>query len=681
MSPRGSNPIKTVAELNGKLYGIELENKGGFNNAIPLEAESVKTVDEFMQSNQIKISYILGMTIEPNVSGAVEFVKASVDAGMMPIIRLCYDGGCGFNISSSADQIIDFYKGVAEALDGTDYEFIAVLGPNEPGTGKEAEGFGVPPVKAGGYNILIKRANEAAQALQEYRFENGGPMYLAPAIFNVTNTQNDDINAYLFGQFGSTIDPTLFDYLLGNSYNLSNGDADYFYAEAIGSRPQSMKAYAEANNMPVIFTEIGFFTGDYLRLKDTYKRMCSDSNIEGLLFFRPLPPGALPNDTFTPRQDPPITPEQLKEIIDSCQEVPDRPSGRKRWFNANFDACIPADYEVKSGTVAGTSTGSYTIPESVCSIIKDKNRTKIINFGDSLADESTATFSDSNIIKYAYPGASTRWFVGEKQDITAQFQNVVTNTDAFVARIVLGTNDIGTASGSSCLGIPDLNESVNNLKNIADTFASKGIIPVIVTVPSRDLSCQSRMNEFNNKISTLLASTYPVIRADQIYSNNDLRDDRHLKDYTGLSNTSKSLINQIIQKCQINVQPLYVSNNSSESTENVIYGSSVGTRFVSGDKNYGLGYDVLKSCGREFESKDNSILTDRKKGPQFLLKCSGGGCNISWKGYVMIETPIRSLASTNPVNSAYKKSFTPASILIASYYTCLLYTSPSPRDS
>jgi hypothetical protein len=82
-----------------------------------------------------------------------------------------------------------------------------------------------------------------------------------------------------------------------------------------------------------------------------------------------------------------------------------------------------------------------------------------------------------------------------------------------------------------------------------------------------------------------------------------------------------------------------------------------------------LGYDVLKSCGREFESKDSSILTDRKKGPQFLLKCSGGGCNISWKGYVMVETPIRSLASTNPVNSAYKKSFTPASVLVASYYT------------
>ena len=445
MSPRGSNPIKTVAELNGKLYGIELENKAGLNNAIPLESGAVKTVDEFMQSKQIKISYILGMTIEPNVSGAVNFVKASVDAGMMPIIRLCYDGGCSFNLSSSADQIIDFYSAVAQQLDGTDYEFIAVLGPNEPGTGSEAIGFGVPPVQSGGYNILIQRANEAAEALQEYRFENGGPMYLAPAIFNVTNTQNDDVNAYLFGQFGQTIDPTLFDYLLGNSYNLSNGDADYFYTEAIGSRPQSMKAYAEANNLPVIFTEIGFFTGDYLRLKDTYQRMCSDSTIEGLLFFRPLPVNTLPGDVAIPRQDPPITPDQLKEIINSCKEAPDRLSGRKRWFNANFDACVPIDY--------------------------------------------------------------------------------------------------------------------NN----------------------------------NN-----------------------------------------------------------VSNN---------------IRFVSPNKDYALGSSTLYSCGREFESKDNSILIDRKKGPQFLLKCSGSNCSISWKGYIMIETPIRSLASTNAVNSAYRKSFTPASVLIASYYT------------
>lgn len=677
MSPRGRDPIKTVAELNGKIYGFEPENKAGLNNAIPLNRESVKEVYEVMEKNNITISYVVGMTTDPgDVGGAIEFIQESIDLGMLPIIRLCYDGGCNFNISSSADPIIDFFRAIAEQLDGTDYEFIAVLGPNEPGTGNEAGGFGVPPVQAGGYNLLVQRANEAAEALQEFRFENGGPMYLAPAIFNITNTQNDDVNAYLFGQFGNQINPTLFDYLLGNTYNLNEGDADLFFNEAIGNRPSSMKSYAESNDLKVIFTEFGFFTGGVGRLKESYLRLCNDPIVESINFFRPFPPNTLPNDTFTPRQDPPIQLDEFNDIVKSCQEIPERPGSRKRWVNANFDSCVPNHNFIPSvsGTVKGESTANnYIIPSGVCSILKDKKRNKVINFGDSLAEESSSTFSESSIVKYSFPGASTRWFVGEKPDITQQFNNTIVKIDAFAVRIIIGTNDIGSANQNGCFGIPDLNESVKNIQSIADKFRENGIIPIIVTVPARDSQCQTRLNELNSKIISTFSQFYPVIQADKLYSTSDLRDDRHLKDYQSLNNTTRSVLNKIIQTCQVegvnfSESPLATEGNNDDGV--------VGTRYVNPDRTYGLGNHVSLSCGVEFESKDDSILRDRSKGPQFLLKCSGGGCNISWSGYIMVESPIKSLGSNNPTNSSSKKSYTP----LSSYISTFVFGKGSEKD-
>ncbi|MCS7317821.1 MAG: M15 family metallopeptidase [Candidatus Dojkabacteria bacterium] len=682
VSPRGKDPIKTVAELKGKIYGFEPENKGGLNNAINLSKGSVRTVYEAMQQQGLTLSYIVGMTIEPNVSGAVEFIQESIDLGMLPIIRLCYDGGCNFNLSANADQIIEFYSAVAKELEGTDYEFIAVLGPNEPGTGNEATGFGVPPVNSGGYNILIQRANEAAEALQEYRFVNGGVMYLAPAIFNITNTQNDDANAYLFGQFGSSINPDLFDYILVNSYNLNNGDADLFFTEAIGGRPSSIRSYAEKNDLKVIFTEFGYFSGSEERLRETYFRLCNDSIVEAINFFRPFPPNAIPGDTFTPRQNPPITMQSLKQIVRSCNETPERPGSRKRWINANFDSCVPqhnyfsisyADNLPESNSITdSTSTRivDYIIPDGICSIVKDRSRNKIINFGDSLSEESSNGFNDSNIITYAFPGASTRWFVGEKVDITNIFNNLIVKEQASFARIILGTNDIGKSTSFSCNGINDLSESVQNIKTIADAFKQNGIIPIIVTVPARDVPCQSRQNEFNDKIRSSLKRFYPIINADKFYSSSDLRDDRHLKDYTKLNIATKKLINKLNIDCGINrssnTQNTQSNNDNNNNNVNISQ-SIVGTRFVNADKSYGLGYHKALSCGKEFENKDTSILNDRSKGPQFLLNCSGGECFISWSGYIMVEAPLKSLGSSNPANSSLTKAYTPVASYISQF--------------
>jgi hypothetical protein len=264
------------------------------------------------------LSYMLQIVQNKNKpQTAIEFIAKANREGLIPVLRLCFGDSNTCTLKSAADIYL-FYEKVAQGLAGTNYFFVAALGPNEPGSG-EAEAFGVAH---GDYATLVNWANTAAAYLQRYRVKNGGNIYLAPAIFNGTNSVpgSDDVRGYLYSQ--PTINADNFDYILTNLYNDGGKTAKYFYKE----EGRSMRKYVKAHpHLKTIITENGFkeFYGNPtdLELFETgYVKLCNDPTISGILFFRPLASEKLPPNypAFAPRQYPAIKPKTLQKIIQSC---------------------------------------------------------------------------------------------------------------------------------------------------------------------------------------------------------------------------------------------------------------------------------------------------------------------------------------------------------------------------
>ncbi len=336
INPTSNNPVRTVAEV-GSGNVRELLSKAGLNQG---DTNQHNTQMSFLENRDLNMSYLLSLEIDPG-GDPTNFIKETFDNGYMPIIRLCFDGGCSF----TRESIITFYEKINNNLAGTDYQFIGVVGPNEPGTGKEALGFGFSSLN---YAELVEMSNTAASALQDYRVENGGNMYIAPAIFNLANRENDDTKEYLNPTGHASIDPSLYDYLLGNTYDLEGGSATKWYEES------GAKAYIEANdNLLMIFTEFGYFSsapGGIEGLKESYKTLCEDETVDGIMFFRP---NYQELNASVPRQDPVIPIDDLKEMIDSCDVPPSKSSKRNAsWYNCNFDSCVSNSYEYTDQSIA-----------------------------------------------------------------------------------------------------------------------------------------------------------------------------------------------------------------------------------------------------------------------------------------------------------------------------------------
>lgn len=264
------------------------------------------------------LGYILQVVTDRNKpQPAIDFIIKANEKGLVPIIRLCFADPTACRFKSAA-HIYQFYEKVAQGLAGTDYVFVATLGPNEPGSG-EAEAFGVANAD---YATLVNWANTAAAYLQDYRVKNGGNMYLAPAIFNGSNSVpgDDDVRGYLYSQ--PTIKADDFDFILTNLYNHNGRPARYFYREA----GRSMRNYVKKRpHLKTIITETGFIRHygkavDTAQFETVYGKLCADPTISGILFFRPIKAKKLPPGypAYSPRQTPAIGPKVLHRIAQAC---------------------------------------------------------------------------------------------------------------------------------------------------------------------------------------------------------------------------------------------------------------------------------------------------------------------------------------------------------------------------
>ncbi len=263
------------------------------------------------------LGYMLQIVTDKKAQPAIDYVIKANQEGLIPVIRLCFIDPSTCKFKSAEDMYI-FYEKIAKGLAGTDYVFVASLGPNEPGSG-EAEAFGVAH---GDYATLVNWANTAAEYLQKYRVKNGGNLYLGPAIFNGTNSVpgSDDVRGYLYSQ--PSIKADYFDFILTNLYNDGGKKAKYFYKED----GRSMQAYVKAHpHLKTIITEFGYkpFFGEPKDLElyeKQYGKLCVDDTIAGILFFRPMSADKLPPSypAFGPRQNPSIKPKTLLKIIQTC---------------------------------------------------------------------------------------------------------------------------------------------------------------------------------------------------------------------------------------------------------------------------------------------------------------------------------------------------------------------------
>lgn len=428
LNPNSSKPVQRLAD-SGIGSGREIKTIAGLNQGVGVDDWNSQI--DFIEQKELGMSYLLGLVTSPSqVIGTVNFIKGVADAGMMPIVRLCYSGGCEFNISGSADPIIKFYQQINEQLQGTDYNYIGVVGPNEPGTANEMQGFGVSD-----YGTLVNRANEAATALQDDRVTNGGNMYIAPVIFNIVNRQNDDVKEYLLD--GSEIDPGLFDYLLGNTYNLLGQANAYTWYQESG-----LKNYVDSTDLYVVITEFGSI-GDgaslnVQNLNTAYQQLCNDEKIDGILFFRPFN-SELP--ISEPRQDPEISSSVISNLIDSCDKQPQKVNSlNSKWLNCNFDSCISPQYTYTTRSVA-QPVAQYTPDQSSkkawlqvnCngnSCSAGQQNTMQISLPIKALASTTATNS-SNYKKYPPSCVSLAKQYGEAfYDVLNQFAGVLTTSTA-----------------------------------------------------------------------------------------------------------------------------------------------------------------------------------------------------------------------------------------------------------
>jgi murein DD-endopeptidase MepM/ murein hydrolase activator NlpD len=359
VDPNRPDILTSSEYLVAKGLQIKGENIAGANPGVFYGGGYDKEKDEKVRdyANGLGMSYNLAIFYSPDeANSAIDFVNTNIEDGFIPIVRLCVavPGSCKFN---STEDVINFYKKIHAKANG---EFIAMVGPNEPGTGVdgylEMNGFG------GGINSypqIINFVNQAAEGLQSYRSINGGKLYLTPGAFNLTNAINRDVYEYLYNPSNPKLKINLFDYLMGNVYALGEpyvNDIPYPYAtyrDGENHNGKGLGNFAEENNIPVILTEFGILKGpedNKLALireaKESFKLLCADETVSGILFFQSFlnDDGSILISEISQRKEMHgLTKQEHSEIIGDCQK--NSPYKDWSWANCNFDSCIYKDYK------------------------------------------------------------------------------------------------------------------------------------------------------------------------------------------------------------------------------------------------------------------------------------------------------------------------------------------------
>jgi hypothetical protein len=228
---------------------------------------------------------------------------------------------------------------------------------------------------------------------------------------------------------------------------------------------------------------------------------------------------------------------------------------------------------------------------NVCEIYStEKDTSYILKVGDSITHDSRYLPADQlegidRVDNIAYPGSSTYWFDRDPtgstnpQDIYNFHDNIYQpsiQANAFAAVIMLGTNDCGGVEPS---------DYINRLSNIAKQYESNGIIPILSTIPPREVPCAVDFEqEYYDAISNLANENKWPLRVvnfrqygnseDLIINNNrsDLISEDQLKG-DGIHISNYSTINQATSEIIKNLKN-FISNNCQTRQVSQVLGAA-----------------------------------------------------------------------------------------------------------
>lgn len=345
----GEEVTKSTMAAYRRKSGFKGKNGfAGINTAVVVDSPN-SNVDKIIEkAQQFGMQYNLAMVTSytaDSVAGSVEFIEKNDEFGMTPIIRMCYIGVCNFD---TPDKIIAFFQDIARQ---TSVEFVAMIGPNEPGTGSPSEmsGFGFTT-----YSQLAIQTNSIARQLANLSVRNGGNLIISPGAFNLSNAIGNDVYELLYNPENTLLNDSLYDVMMGNAYNDASPNNAYdWYTAGTGGKP-GMKEWVDEHDMKVIMTEFGIIadvssTSDYVQgLRDyflaravsSFGSYCNDENVVGALFYRGV-------DVFDGqfnewvKAEHFLTDDEVNRVIGGCNKGTKTEAKEKRvWFDCNFDVGI-----------------------------------------------------------------------------------------------------------------------------------------------------------------------------------------------------------------------------------------------------------------------------------------------------------------------------------------------------
>ena len=320
--------------------GVAGNNLGGVNIGGVLNWDNAKTA--INKAKELGGNYAITIVLDKNqLSETADFVKYSQENGLTPIIRMCTPQDCRFNMNGNPTEVVDFYKKLSSSTGGG---FIAMVGPNEPGTAGEMQAFGYNDSSETSYIELAKDMNFIAKSLKEFiEAENySDKIFLAPGAWNIVNPDrvNDDAS-YLIK---NSLNLDLFNVFLLNSYDFRGRDSAYgWYGEFTRELLNRRTLKDILGSRKIIFTEFGTYDqGNEQTTISSIEKICSDQSIYGLMPFRSF---ASFGDNTTLQPDP----------------KPDHSFSDDFWKNAFNKYCGNASKAIKLGIANNTNNNSQNV--------------------------------------------------------------------------------------------------------------------------------------------------------------------------------------------------------------------------------------------------------------------------------------------------------------------------------
>ncbi|MFC1780344.1 hypothetical protein ACFLY9_01475, partial [Patescibacteria group bacterium] len=266
----------------GEVLGtVDCSKTGANGGNVPWISEQAS--DVYTKMNNVGLKWYQGLiTNSDDYQRALDSINTANSMGINFILRICYTGSCGFELSNVNDYII-LLNNLADNVSG---EFWAIAGHNEPNAAEWRE----PSEERAFMEAVVNGVNKSNVHL------------LSPAMDLHAPTQSDPV-AMQYNEYLDVLnDSSAFNKLegiAGNAYEIVPGD--------IVNKVNGLAPHGQ-----VFLTETGPWMGtNFESFKNSYNQILSNGSVRAALFFKPT--GLY--DAHDPEH---ITIGQVHEVVQNC---------------------------------------------------------------------------------------------------------------------------------------------------------------------------------------------------------------------------------------------------------------------------------------------------------------------------------------------------------------------------